>query len=91
MHLETDYPDIPDWPDSPEEMAFSPSLGIYQNLEPLAPPPPPKGMEAQEEALLRNGFDPSNIRRPPIEELDEVNRRGFIFPIEEGDLYNEEH
>ncbi|MCA9442783.1 MAG: hypothetical protein KC964_18410, partial [Candidatus Omnitrophica bacterium] len=88
-NLKIDYPDFPDFPDPPDDQVFSPSLGIFQTLEPLPPPPSPKGRQAQEEVLRRFGFDPSKIRRPPIEELDEVNKQGFIRPIEEGDLYNE--
>lgn len=92
MPLKIPYPNPPEWPESDEDTQFSPTLGEYLILDPLAPSgpsPTPKGRQAQDDTLRQFGFDPDQVKRPPIDTPIKMNRQGFLMPDEEADLYNE--
>ncbi len=82
------------WSEDHEDLIFSPSLGEFDLLDLVPPPPPAKGRLAQDEALRRAGINPNEVRRPPLhghedQGQNDVNDAGVLLPAEEGDLFNE--
>ncbi|MCA9438064.1 MAG: hypothetical protein KC978_19925 [Candidatus Omnitrophica bacterium] len=67
--------------DDEEDLFYSTSMGDFTVHKPL-PPAREKGRSAQDAELRRFGFDPQDVRRPPI---DEVNEAGFLLPDEPAD------
>jgi len=77
------------WMEDGGDLIYSPFMGEF---DVLPPPPPCKGRRAQDEALLRLGHNPEEVRRPPLRGLEppeELNPQGVLLPPEETDLRNE--
>ena len=90
MALRINHPE-PDLPDDPDDLFFSPSLGRHVPVEiPYRSiPQGVRSLERLDEALRKEGLDPDEYKRPPIQGHARKNRKGILLPDAEDNGDNE--